>query len=217
LAFSLDFRSFDPDAGCWIPDGRSTTQPLNSATSGRLLNHLHEREHYLHRMRLSLPTVGVAVTFLSRFLLFSQTPDSSPNDTIRVNVTINPDESRTVYEFDPAHHKATATTTERDGTPRGKIEYNIDQAGRFSSGRVFGSDGRFRFHSFYKYDAAGRLQEETQRRNDDTLLAKIVYNYDAAGKRTGYVVFDAAGKLVGRVGAPAPSPSVPAKARKGGH
>jgi hypothetical protein len=168
-------------------------------------------------MRFLLPTISVGLTFLS-WPLLSQTPETSPNDTdtVRVNVTINPDESRTVYQFDPVHHKATATTTDRDGKPRGKIEYTTDQAGRFSSGRVFGADGHFRFTSYYKYDAGGRLQEETQRRDDDTLVAKIVYSYDAAGKQTGYTIFDATGKLVGRVGGPSPSPSVSAKSRKGG-
>jgi YD repeat-containing protein len=167
-------------------------------------------------VRLSLLTISVALTFLSGFVVFSQTPETSPNEAVRVNVTINQDQSRTVYEFDPAHHRATATTTERDGRPRGKIEYNIDDAGRFSTGRVFGPDGRFRFTSSYKYDTAGRLQEETQRGDDDKLIARIVYNYDAAGKQSGYTIFDAAGKLVGRVGAPVPSATASGKSRKGG-
>jgi hypothetical protein len=169
-------------------------------------------------MKLFLPTVGLILTILSSSAL-AQTSEASPNDSdsVRVNVTINPDESRTTYQFDPAHHKATATTTDRDGKPRGKIEYTTDQAGRFSSGRVFGPDGRFRFNSYYKYDAVGRLQEETQRRDDDTLVAKIVYTYDAAGKQTGYMILDAAGKLVSRVGGPSPSPSASAKSRRGGH
>ncbi|MEY2439461.1 MAG: hypothetical protein QOI34_846, partial [Verrucomicrobiota bacterium] len=31
------------------------------------------------------------------------------NDAVRVSVTLNPDGSRTAYQFDQAHHKATAT------------------------------------------------------------------------------------------------------------
>lgn len=167
-------------------------------------------------MRLILPTLIFAVTFLTKSVVLSQTPAASPNDAVRVNMTINPDESRTVYEFDPPHHKATATTTERDGKVRGKIQYKLDDAGRFASGQIFGPDGRFRFKSLYKYDGAGRLQEETQRGKDDALLAKIVYNYDSAGKQTGYSIFDASGKLIGRTAPAAPAPASSATPRKGG-
>jgi hypothetical protein len=163
-------------------------------------------------MRLLLPTFGVSLTVLAASVS-AQAPDTSPNDTVRVNVTINPDASRTVYEFDATHHKATATTTDRDNKLRGKIVYDLDDAGRFARGQVFGPDGRFRFNSVYKYDSSGRLQEEIQRKNDDTLLAKIVYSYDATGKQTGYSIFDPAGKLVHRIGGPAPTPAP--KLRKG--
>lgn len=168
-------------------------------------------------MRFLLSALCFVLPLLVGPFLFSQAPEDSPNDTVRVNVTINPDESRTVYKFDAAHHKATATTTERDGKVRGKIVYQLDDAGRFARGQVFGPDGRFRFNSFYKYDGGGRLQEEIQRKNDDTLLAKIVYSYDAAGKQTGYSIFDPSGKLVGRVGGPTPSPPSSSKSRKSEH
>ena len=163
------------------------------------------------RRKFAAAFVGV---FLSAPLASSQTPEANPNDTVRVNVTVNPDNSRTVYKFDPANHKATATTTEPDGRPRGRIEYELDDAGRFSRGQIFGPDGRFRFTSYYKYDSAGRILEETQRGNDDKLAGKIVYHYDPAGKQTGYSIFDGSGKLVNPVGAPAPSPSASAKTRK---
>jgi hypothetical protein len=167
-------------------------------------------------MRLFLPALIFAVTILIKAVVLSQTPEASPNDAVRVNVTINPDESRTVYEFDQAHHKATATTTERDGKVRGKVQYELDDAGRFASGQIFGPDGRFRFKSLYKYDNAGRLQEETQRGKDDALLAKIAYNYDSAGKQTGYSIFDASGKLIGRTSASTPTPASSTKPHKSG-
>ena len=116
---------------------------------------------------------------------------------MRVTVSMHPDGSRTVYKFDNAQHKAVATTTDPDGKLRETIRYELDEAGRFSSGEISGPDGRVRFKSRYKYDDAGRLLEETQSAEDGTLLHKIVYSYDTSGKQTGYSVFDASGKLVG--------------------
>jgi hypothetical protein len=164
---------------------------------------------------IRISTCAFAAIFLCARLAFSQMPAPAEDDTVRVKVTINPDESRTVYEFDPPHHKATGTTTERDGKLRGKILYELDDTGRFASGRIFGPDGRFRFKSLYKYDSAGRLQEETQRGNDDSLLARIVYSYDSEGKQTGYSIFDASGKLIGQTSPPTPTPTSSAKPQKG--
>ncbi len=138
----------------------------------------------------------------------------SPNDSVRVSVTLNQDGSRTVYHYDPANHKATATTTSREGKPAGKIQYALDEAGRFGSGRIFGPDGKFLFRTVYKYDGAGRLQEEGRFGQDDKLANKLVYSYDAAGKQTGYSIFDGAGKLLGQTSAAVPAPS--AKPGKGG-
>ncbi len=142
---------------------------------------------------------------------FAQTPEPSQTDAVRVTVTYNPDGSRTVYEFDNEHHKATATTTESDGKLRGKIRYEIDEAGRFSSGLVYGPDEKFRFKSTYKYDGAGRLEQETQLGKDDAVQNKIVYKYNPAGQAIGYSVFDAAGKPVG--GTPTPKPTASPKRR----
>src|SRR5882724_10265568 len=75
-------------------------------------------------------------------LAFTQTASPTENDALRVNVTINPDESRTVYEFDPPHHKATATTTERDGKLRGKIVYSYDSAGKQTGYSIFDASGK---------------------------------------------------------------------------
>jgi len=86
------------------------------------------------------------------FSLFASGLGQSANDSVRVNVTVNADGSRTAYEFDQPNHKATATTTEPDGKPRSKIRYKLDDAGRFASGVVYGPDGKFRFKSRYKYE-----------------------------------------------------------------
>src|SRR4051794_2767957 len=80
----------------------------------------------------------------ARFL-FAQAETSTPNDSVRVSVTFNQDGSRTVYNFAPANHRATATTTDVKGKPGGKIDYVLDDAGRFSGGEVFGAEGQFLF------------------------------------------------------------------------
>src|SRR5216110_3641019 len=144
----------------------------------------------------------------------SQSPEQAGSDAVRVTVSMHPDGSRTVYKFDNAQHKAVATTTDPDGKVRETIRYELDEAGRFSSGEISGPDGRLRFKSRYKYDDAGRFLEETQSSEDGTLLHKIVYTYDASGKQTGYSVFDASGKLVGGQSAAKARPSSSPKARE---
>ncbi len=151
-------------------------------------------------------TIGCALLLCAAKIAFSQSAERPENGDVRVTVSMNADGSRTVYEFDGAQHKATATTTGEDGKLREKIRYDIDEAGRFSSGTIFGPDGHLRFKSLYKYDSSGRLQEETQNAENGTLLHKIVYTYDETGKRTGYSIFDTNGKLVGRTVAGSPSP-----------
>jgi hypothetical protein len=144
----------------------------------------------------------------------SQSPEQSRSDAVRVTVSMHPDGSRTVYKFDNPQHKAVATTTDPDGKLRETIRYELDDAGRFSSGEVSGPDGRLRLKSRYKYDDAGRLLEEAQSAQDGALLHKIVYSYDASGKQTGYSVFDASGKLVGGKNAAKVRPSSSPKARE---
>lgn len=140
----------------------------------------------------------------------AQSPEPNESGTVRVRVTMDWDGSRTVYKFDDAHRKVVATTTDPDDKVRQRIDYDLDEFGRFASGKVFGPDGRLLFKTRYVYDSAGRLQEETQSAEDGTLLGKIVYSYDQSGKQTGYSSFDGSGKLVRRVAAPiitaSPSP-----------
>jgi hypothetical protein len=119
-------------------------------------------------------------------------------DAVRVTVSINADGSRTVYEFDSLNHKATATTTGKDGKLVGKIRYVVDETGRFSSGEVYGPDEQLRFKTLYKYDSTGKILEETQLGKDDAVRSKIVYAYDKGGKQTGYTVYDKAGKVIRR-------------------
>ena len=135
-------------------------------------------------------------------------------DAVRVTMSMHPDGSRTVYNFDNAQHTAVSTTTDPDGKVRQTIRYQLDNAGRFSTGEVSGPDGRVRLKSRYKYDDAGRILEEAQSAADGTLLAKIVYSYDSAGKETGYSVFDASGKLLSRTAGSAARPSPSPKPRE---
>jgi YD repeat-containing protein len=109
---------------------------------------------------------------------------------------MNADGTRTTYEFDAPRHRATATTTTKDGKMVGRIRYVLDEAGRFFSGEVYGPDDQFRFKTLYKYDASGKLTQETQLGADDSVRNKIVYAYDKSGRQTGYSVYDVAGKLI---------------------
>lgn len=149
---------------------------------------------------------AITVFFSLGSVAFAQLIDDESKDAVRVTVTINPDGSRTSYEFNGANHKATATTTEADGKLRGKIQYEIDEAGRFSTGVFFDADGKFRFKSLYKYDKTGRPEQETHLNEAGNVINKLVYHYDSAGKSTGYSVYDAAGKLVGAPSTPTPTP-----------
>jgi hypothetical protein len=137
---------------------------------------------------------------------FGQSSDQASGGAVRVTVTMHPDGSRTTYNFDNAQHKAV-------GKLRETIRYELDDAGRFSTGEIFGPDGRVRLKSRYKYDNAGRILEEAQSAPDGTLQHKIVYSYDSSGKQTGYSIFDASGKLLGSTGAATSRPSPSAKPR----
>ena len=152
--------------------------------------------------------IGFAA-FVHSALAQSPSPSSDP---VRVTVSMNADGSRTIYEFDAPRHKATATTTAKDGKLIGRIRYTLDDAGRFSSGEVYGPDDQFRFRTLYKYDASGKLTQETQLGQDDAVRNKIVYAYDTAGRQTGYTVYDAAGKVVRRT--PGTTPSASPSSRK---
>src|SRR4029077_2339332 len=142
---------------------------------------------------LGSTTIFAVAVFVFRLGL-AQTPEPSQTDAVGVTVSYNRDGSRTVYEFDNEHHKAIGATTEADGKLRGKVRYEPDGAGPFSTGLIFGPDEKLRFKSIYKYDGAGRLEQETHFGKDDAVQHKVVYKYNAAGQPIGYSVFDAAGK-----------------------
>jgi YD repeat-containing protein len=144
--------------------------------------------------------------------LDGQIPTPTP-EAIRVTVSMNADGTRTTYEFDSPHHRATATTTGKDGTTVGRIRYVLDDAGRFASGEVYGPNDQLRFKTLYKYDAAGRLTQETQLGNDDSVRSKIIYAYDKTGRQTGYSVYDAAGKPIRQTPGVSPRPT-PASKKK---
>src|SRR5437870_7731946 len=123
---------------------------------------------------------------------FGQSPEQAQSDAVRVTVSMHPDGSRTVYNFDNAQHKAVATTTDVDGKLRQTIRYELDDAGRFSSAEISGPDGRLRLRRRYMYDDTGRILEETHSAADGSLQHKIAYSYASAGTHTGYSVFVAA-------------------------
>src|SRR6266567_8608381 len=102
----------------------------------------------------SLTVACVFVVCGTKFAL-SQSPEQTGSDAVRVTVSMHPDGSRTVYNFDNAQHKAVATTTDPDGKLRETIRYDLDEAGHFSSAEISGPDGRVRLKSRYRYDAAG--------------------------------------------------------------
>ncbi len=150
--------------------------------------------------------------FASPSLTRAQLATASPAE-VRVTVSLNADGTRTTYEFDSLHRRATATTTGKDGKVVGKIHYVLDDAGRFASGEVFGPDDKLRFKTLYKYDAAGRLIQESQLGSDDSVRNKIVYAYDKNGKQTGYTVYDANGKLLQQTPGVVPHSPTPGKRR----
>jgi hypothetical protein len=158
------------------------------------------------RLRTSTVFIAIAISLgtSGRAQLFEE--PNKDKEAVRVTVTMNPDGSRTTYEYDNPHHRATATTTEPDGKLRGKIRYEIDDNGRFSSGIIFGPDGNFRFKSLYKYDNAGRVEQETHLNENGTVINKLVYHYDPTGKTAGYSIYDGSGKLVARSATPSPTP-----------
>jgi hypothetical protein len=151
-------------------------------------------------------TIQLAILLCALPCALAQTPETGQPDAVRVRVALNSDGSRTTYEFDNAHHKATAATTTPDGRLLARIRYEIDDASRFTSGVIFGPDDKFRFKSLYKYDGAGRLEQETHLRKDDSVINKLVYSYNQAGKLTGYSVYDGSGKLVASSTTPTPTP-----------
>ena len=146
----------------------------------------------------------------------AQTQERSAGDTVRVTVSQNNDGSRTTFQTDPANRKATATTISAAGKPMGKIQYVLDESGRYQRGSVFGPDDRLRFKTRYEYDTAGRLLHEIRLTKEDALMMKIVYAYDEAGRQAGYSVYDPNGKLLGQTTPRSPAPiASPAKKKKG--
>jgi hypothetical protein len=157
---------------------------------------------------LSFAIAWTAIAATSQSQWISPTPDM-----VRVTVSMNVDGSKTVYEFDPLRHRATATTTAKDGKLMGRIRYTLDEAGRFASGEVYGPDDQFRFRTLYNYNDAGKLTQETQLGQDDAVRNKIVYAYDKSGRQSGYTVYDAAGKVIRRTPGTRQKPAPTARRR----
>ena|ERR1700730_12515841 len=67
---------------------------------------------------------------------YPQVANNSDQNAVRVTITLNADGSRTSYEFDAAHKKATAVTTTSDGKVREKIKYDLDDSD--AAGKLLG-------------------------------------------------------------------------------
>lgn len=159
-------------------------------------------------------TLGFALTlFLSIVAAQSQQRDES-DGAVHVRMIVNADGSRTTYRFNDVERKCVATTTSEDGKLREKVRYELDEAGRFLTGRIFGPDGKLKFKSRYKYDSAERMEKEIQMNEQGDLLHRIIYSYDQTGRPTGYAVFDANGKLENRLMVPTPSAPIKPRGRK---
>jgi YD repeat-containing protein len=143
---------------------------------------------------------------------FAQLQTGTPSNAIRVTVSQNNDGSQTSYQTDPLSKTATAITTSSGGKMISKINYKLDDQGRYESGEVFGPGDRFQFRTKYKYDPSGRVSEETRLTRENAVQMKLVYSYDGAGKPAGYSVFDAAGNLLGKTKAAALEMPVPSGA-----
>jgi hypothetical protein len=152
-------------------------------------------------MRLFRSSAILLCLVVGRFA-FSQ---GLPAEPVRVTVSVNADGSRTTYRFNEAQRSAIGTTRNRDGKLLSKTRYTLDEAGRFATGEIYGPDSRLRFKSTYKYDGAGRQTQEVQSDKDDNVLHRIVYSYDSSGKPSGYLVYDAKGKVVSQMTLPSTS------------
>ena len=71
---------------------------------------------FLFRRRI---LVWIAILLAGRVGLAQINPDEK--ETVRVNVTLNTDGSRTTYQFDQPQHVPTATTSYADGKLLSKI------------------------------------------------------------------------------------------------
>ncbi|MCA1660158.1 MAG: hypothetical protein LC642_06445 [Verrucomicrobiaceae bacterium] len=146
---------------------------------------------------------GYIFAFLASLLAIAasshaQLQDRSAEAPVRVTVAQNQDGSRTSYAYDQPNRKAVASTMAEDGKLLSKIHYDLDEQGRFKAGEVYDGKGELRFKTEYKYDPKGRLESETQLTRDGSVRHKLVYSYNDMGKQTGYAVYDASGKLLGR-------------------
>ena len=136
---------------------------------------------------------------LCALALFASMAGAQPgDDTLRVTVAVNPDGSKTIYQTNEAKRETTATSVGVNGKVRGKTVYKLDGGGRYERGEIFAADGKLWMKTKYEHDGAGRLLSETQFSRNGEVRNKLIYSYDAAGHQTGYAVYDAAGRLLGR-------------------
>ncbi len=104
------------------------------------------------------------------------------SDTVRVKVTLNPDGSRTAYEFDTAHHTATATTTSRDGKPAAKFSTSSMRPAVSRPALFTARTGSFASRAYISTTTPAGCRKRRNSTKDGAVISKIVYTYDSAGK-----------------------------------
>lgn len=158
------------------------------------------------------PARFAAVLLLSLCLATSHLK-AAPDAAVRASVMLNADGSRTTLQTNPAERSAVSTTTGSDGKVLEKIQYALDESGRFLRAAVYGPREQFRFRAAYQYDGSGRVRQETRETKEGRPAGKIVFAYDSAGHQTGYSTYDSEGNLVAQVGSEAAGSSTPTRKR----
>src|SRR5438046_10495463 len=80
--------------------------------------------------------IACALLVCGDMIGFGQSPDQARADAVRVTMSMHPDGSRAVYNFDAAQHTAVAITTSQDGKVRETVRNVLDDSGRVSVERV---------------------------------------------------------------------------------
>src|ERR1700720_4579471 len=110
VATFLDVPNRDPGRTC--PVRLDNKRSISATVTDR---------RYSRIMAVRFELTALAM-FALAVAMFAQLAPNDSNPPVRVNVTVNPDGTRTSYQFDQAHHQATATTTTTEGKVTQKIK-----------------------------------------------------------------------------------------------
>ena len=90
-----------------------------------------------------------------------------------------------------------------------KIQFELDEAGHYTSSQAFGPEGQFRLQKAL-YISTMPPAESSRRSNWARMIlsnAESFTLFDPVGKATGLSIYDAKGKLISHTGAPATATS----------